>query len=117
MTNDELPKILGIHITAPFTFVSIAIFLVIVVALPLGNLWQTKARKAPKETKIVDTDCPYEYILGIYGKHHFAGLVRKLAPTMEASNPDKFKTILDVMDAVHFCLILIDDVVPSNLQA
>ncbi|KAL8689120.1 MAG: hypothetical protein Q9218_005132 [Villophora microphyllina] len=117
MKTYDFPDTSGLLSTAPATFAFIALFLVIVTALPTGNLWAKAARKEPVNPKDVETDCPYEYILGIYGKHHFDELVKKLAPKLEASNPQKYQTILDIMDAVHLCLILIDDITDnSNLR-
>ncbi|OAA34863.1 prenyl transferase [Metarhizium rileyi] len=55
-------------------------------------------------------DCPYEYLLAIYGRHHFAPFVKAFRPELKAEDPDKYALILDIMDAVHFCLILVDDI-------
>ncbi|KJZ73003.1 hypothetical protein HIM_07575 [Hirsutella minnesotensis 3608] len=63
-----------------------------------------------------DIDCPYEYLLRLYGKHHFRPFVTEFDPTLEAKNPAKFTLILDIMDAVHFALILVDDISDNSNQ-
>ena len=68
-------------------------------------------RKTPKiKVKPIEEDCPYQYVLNIYGRNHFAGFVRKLSPDLEITNPKKWNMVLEIMDALHFCLILVDDV-------
>lgn len=60
--------------------------------------------------------CPYEYLLQIYGKHHFEPFVRWFAPELQQEDPEKHLLILDIMDAVHFCLILVDDISDDSPQ-
>jgi hypothetical protein len=60
--------------------------------------------------------CPYEYLLQIYGKHHFEPFVRWFAPDLQREDPEKHLLILDIMDAVHFCLILVDDISDDSPQ-
>jgi hypothetical protein len=60
--------------------------------------------------------CPYEYLLGIYGRHHFAPFVKSFNPTLQKEDPEKYSLILDIMDAVHFCLILVDDICDNSLK-
>ncbi|KAH8897625.1 prenyl transferase [Thozetella sp. PMI_491] len=55
-------------------------------------------------------DCPYEYLLNIYGRHHFAPFVKAFDGELKNRDPEKYTLILDIMDAVHFCLILVDDI-------
>lgn len=60
--------------------------------------------------------CPYEYLLQIYGKHHFQPFVGFFAPELQREDPEKYLLILDIMDAVHFCLILVDDISDNSHQ-
>nr|BBD84645.1 putative prenyltransferase [Cordana terrestris] len=55
-------------------------------------------------------ECPYEYLLSQYGQHHFGPFVDKLRPSLSMEDPDKYTLVLDIMDAVHFCAILVDDI-------
>jgi geranylgeranyldiphosphate transferase len=61
------------------------------------------------------TSCPYEYIINIYGKNHFAKIVRLLDPTLEHQDPVSFALILEIMDAIHFGAILVDDVADNSM--
>ena len=105
---------LTLPITSVATFASVASLFVVISALHVRRLWQRNIRRASRKPKELRTDCPFEYILNIYGRNHFAALVRKLAPDLEVNDPRKWQMILEIMDGVHFCLILIDDVVPSE---
>lgn len=58
--------------------------------------------------------CPYEYILSLYGKNHFEKLIHCLDPTLEERDPDWFALILEIMDAIHFGAILVDDVTDNS---
>lgn len=69
---------------------------------------------ARKPRPHVSQDCPYEYLLDIYGRHHFAGFVRKLDAQMETRDPTKWQMILEIMDRIHFCLILVDDITDNS---
>lgn len=55
-------------------------------------------------------NCPFEYLIGIYGQHHFEPFVDKLKPSLSIDDPSRYQLILDIMDTVHFCAILIDDI-------
>lgn len=55
-------------------------------------------------------ECPYAYLRQIYGKYHWAPFVNKLSPTLKTDNPAKYKMVLETMDAIHLCLMLVDDV-------
>lgn len=96
---------------------SVAILLVVANNLLLRSAFRAKAQKTPRKPISGSGDCPYEYLLGIYGKHHFAGFVRKLSPSLESINPMKWNMILEIMDGIHFCLILVDDVMPASPMA
>jgi len=59
-------------------------------------------------------ECPYEYILQIYGRCHFKKLVNILDSTLETRDPSLFRLILELMDSVHFGAILVDDVADNS---
>ncbi|KOS19955.1 Geranylgeranyl pyrophosphate synthase [Escovopsis weberi] len=61
-------------------------------------------------------ECPFEYVLNIYGKHHFAPFVKAFQPSLASEDPAKYTLILDIMDAVHFALILVDDISDDSYQ-
>ncbi|KAF7592691.1 hypothetical protein BBP40_012593 [Aspergillus hancockii] len=46
----------------------------------------------------------------IYGKYHWAPFVHKLSPTLKEDDPAKYRMVLETMDAIHLCLMLVDDV-------
>ena len=81
-----------------------------VVLFGLARQQRVKARKPPRKDISNPGDCPYEYLLGVYGRHHFAGFVKKLSPSLESRNLEKWNMVLEIMDGIHFCLILVDDV-------
>jgi geranylgeranyldiphosphate transferase len=55
-------------------------------------------------------ECPYEYIRQIYGKYHWAPFVHKLSPNLREDDYSKYLMVLEIMDAIHLCLMLVDDV-------
>lgn len=61
-------------------------------------------------------DCPYEYLVRVYGRHHFAPFVNAFNPTLRDEDPEKYTLTLDIMDAVHFCLILVDDICDDSYK-
>lgn len=63
-----------------------------------------------------EAGCPYEYLVGIYGRHHFEPFVKGFRPTLKTEDPSKYTLILDIMDAVHFALILVDDISDNSYQ-
>lgn len=94
----------GLSTVVPFVFAFLVVSALLATALP-------KTRKSLRQrVTSVSEDCPYEYILNVYGRNHFAGFVRKLSPLLEAEDPKKWRMVLEIMDGVHFCLILVDDV-------
>lgn len=76
----------------------------------LSKKVQLIGRKNPES--ITSHECPYAYIREIYGKHHWAPFVNKLSPTLRTDDPVKYKTVLETMDTLHLCLMLVDDVGP-----
>ncbi|KYK60563.1 prenyl transferase [Drechmeria coniospora] len=74
-------------------------------------------RRAPDEPRDGDNaDCPYEYLVRIYGRHHFASLVNEFQPALRVEDATKYDLVLDIMDAVHFALILVDDISDNSSQ-
>ncbi|RDH19608.1 terpenoid synthase [Aspergillus niger ATCC 13496] len=61
-------------------------------------------------SRITSLECPYSYIRQIYGKHHWAPFVDKLAPSLKLEDPPKYQLVLEIMDGIHLCLILVDDI-------
>ncbi|MCJ1243268.1 hypothetical protein MMC30_000465 [Trapelia coarctata] len=96
---------------APFALVFIAIS---VVSVTLATSLPKPRKISRKSIRSVPEDCPYEYILNVYGRHHFAGFVRKLSSSLETDNPKKWQMILEIMDGMHFCLILVDDITDNS---
>ncbi|RJE24351.1 geranylgeranyl diphosphate synthase [Aspergillus sclerotialis] len=61
-------------------------------------------------SQITSLECPYSYIRQIYGKHHWAPFVDKLSPNLKTEDPAKYHMVLEIMDGIHLCLILVDDI-------
>ena len=59
---------------------------------------------------ITSHECPYSYIRQIYGHHHWAPFVEKLSPGLRKDDPAKYEIVNEIMDAIHLCLMLVDDV-------
>lgn len=80
--------------------------------------WDKKAhlvgRKNPE--RITTLECPYDYLREIYGKYHWTGFVHKLSPTLQNDDPPKYRMVLEIMDAIHLCLMLVDDVSSRTLS-
>lgn len=87
-------------------------FLVLMDRLP--PLWPTSKKasmigqKQPENVTAIE--CPYSYIRQLYGKHHWAPFVHKLSPRLKKDDPEKYRMVLEIMDAIHLCLMLVDDV-------
>lgn len=58
--------------------------------------------------------CPYEDLVNQYGRHHFQPFVDSLRPSIGRDDPAKYALVLDIMDAVHFCAILVDDIADKS---
>ncbi|ATZ50193.1 Bcpax1 [Botrytis cinerea B05.10] len=58
--------------------------------------------------------CPYEYILDVYGPGHFTKILQILDPGLENNDPKWYQLILEIMDAIHFGAILVDDVADNS---
>lgn len=74
---------------------------------------ETDTTTAAKEVRD-KISCPYNYILSIYGSAHFTKIIRWLDPTLEEKDPSWFALILEIMDAIHFGAILVDDVADGS---
>ncbi|KAF9888703.1 hypothetical protein FE257_008461 [Aspergillus nanangensis] len=60
--------------------------------------------------RITSTECAYQYIRNLYGKYHWAPFVNKLDPALKNRDPAKYKMVLEILDAIHLCLMLVDDI-------
>lgn len=95
---------------------TIGIFPLVVYVLldRMPPLWPTSKKAYLIGQKRPDTvtsfECPYAYIRQVYGKYHWAPFVHKLSPTLKTDDPAKYKMVNEIMDAIHLCLMLVDDV-------
>ncbi|KAL4971623.1 terpenoid synthase [Aspergillus desertorum] len=80
--------------------------------LPLRRWWSQQSRLiGPKQpAKITGLECPYAYLRETYGYHHWAPFICKLSPTLRDEDPKKYDHINEVMDGIHLCLMLVDDI-------
>ncbi|KKK13523.1 hypothetical protein ARAM_006149 [Aspergillus rambellii] len=89
-----------------------AVFYVLIDRLP--PIWPTSKKAlmiGPKHPESrTSIECPYSYIRQLYGKYHWAPFVHKLSPGLKDEEPVKYKMILEIMDAIHLCLMLVDDI-------
>lgn len=80
----------------------------------LPPIWPSSKKAmmiGPKQPQdITSFKCPYSYIRQIYGKYHWAPFIHKVSPGLKDTNPKKYKWILEVMDTIHLCLMMVDDV-------
>lgn len=87
-------------------------FLVLMDRLP--PIWPTSKKASMIGQKQPETvtavECPYTYIRQLYGKYHWAPFVHKLSPCLKNDDPAKYRMVLEIMDAIHLCLMLVDDV-------
>jgi hypothetical protein len=93
--------------------VTIVIFFYVLVDLfPMPRWLSKKAQLIGQRNpeSITSLECPYSYIHQIYGKYYWAPFVHKLSPTLKDNDQIKYKLVLETMDAIHLCLILVDDV-------
>nr|A0A2I6PJ13.1 RecName: Full=Prenyl transferase nodC; AltName: Full=Nodulisporic acid biosynthesis cluster protein C [Hypoxylon pulicicidum]AUM60067.1 geranylgeranyl transferase [Hypoxylon pulicicidum] len=106
---------LGLQCLAAVLFSALFSLGVILVHLP----WRALKSKDPRERilgspkELVPT-CPYEYIRNIYGRHHWAPFVAKLAPNLKESDSDRYTMVLEIMDCIHLCLIMVDDITDDS---
>nr|BAM84046.1 prenyl transferase [Tolypocladium album] len=73
-------------------------------------------KKLSSEKRNQAAGCPYEYLVSIYGRHHFESLVKEFNPLLKQEDPVKYDLVLEIMDAVHFALILVDDISDDSYQ-
>ncbi|RAH74449.1 terpenoid synthase [Aspergillus aculeatinus CBS 121060] len=99
---------------------TIGIFPLVVYVLldRMPPLWPTSKKAYLIGQKRPDTvtsfECPYAYIRQIYGKYHWAPFVHKLSPTLKTDDPAKYKMVNEIMDAIHLCLMLVDDITDNS---
>lgn len=100
-----------------FTFIFVSVALIVSDRVPPP--WTSVKRNAlmgkRHPSNVTSHECPYSYIRQIYGTHHWAPFVQKLSPNLETENPKKYSIVLEIMDAIHLNLMLVDDV--RNLLA
>ena len=80
--------------------------------------WSDTASTIEKVTAVTireEFECPYEYLLRIYGSNHFTNIVNILDPQLKLQDPNLFQLILEIMDAIHFGAILVDDVADNSV--
>lgn len=81
-----------------------------------GTLAPVRAhRDAIPPKPITKSECPYQYILDVYGRYHFQNIVQVLDADLEKRDGTSFELILELMDAIHFGAILVDDVADGSL--
>ncbi|KAL4748886.1 hypothetical protein BDW72DRAFT_179256 [Aspergillus terricola var. indicus] len=85
---------------------------IIVDRLPLRRWFSQKDRLIGTQNpdKITGIECPYAYLRETYGHHHWAPFISKLSPTLESEDPSKYHLVNEIMDAIHLCLMLVDDI-------
>ncbi|CEL05274.1 hypothetical protein ASPCAL06392 [Aspergillus calidoustus] len=80
----------------------------------LPPLWPSSKKAmmiGPKQPQtITSLECPYSYLRQIYGKYHWAPFLHKISPNLKNEDPPKYQWILEVMDVIHLCLMLVDDI-------
>ncbi|RAK97740.1 terpenoid synthase [Aspergillus ibericus CBS 121593] len=84
----------------------------------MAPLWPTSKKafligKKKPET-VTSFECPYAYIRQIYGKYHWEPFVQKLSSRLKDADPAKYKMVLEIMDAIHLCLMLVDDITDNS---
>lgn len=85
-------------------------------AMPKSIQHYGYCKKLSSEQDTQNVECPYEYLVKIYGRHHFEPLVKEFQPLLKQQDPGKYDLILEIMDAVHFALILVDDISDDSYQ-
>lgn len=109
----SLPEMLHWRSGPVFGVVAVCAFLYFLVDyVPIPRWLDKKAQLVgqmnPQEVTAVE--CPYEYLRKIYGKHHWAPFVHKLSPSLRDDDHSKYLMVLEIMDAIHLSLMLVDDV-------
>jgi geranylgeranyldiphosphate transferase len=79
----------------------------------VGQKHHLVGRKSPD--RITRHEYPYDYLREIYGKHHWTAFVHKLSRPLHNDDPGKYHMVLEIMDAIHHCLMLVDDVSARGL--
>jgi hypothetical protein len=75
-----------------------------------NDIWKKKPGGAVAGT----TECPFDYIIELYGKGHFTKIVNTLDPKLELRDGVLYKLILEVMDTIHAGAILVDDIADNS---
>lgn len=109
----NLPEMLRWSAGAVFGVAAVSGFLYFLVDYVPTPRWLDKKAQLvgqmnPQE--VTGVECPYEYLRKIYGKHHWAPFVHKLSPGLRDYDHFKYLMVLEIMDSIHLCLMLVDDV-------
>ncbi|KAL4901495.1 hypothetical protein BDW74DRAFT_187703 [Aspergillus multicolor] len=114
--------LLAASTTSAFMAIAALVFFLCICALsidglPISRWWSEQARMiGPKDpAKTTGTECAYEYIRQAYGHHHWAPFINKLSPTLRETDPAKYQHVNEVMDGIHLCLMLVDDISDASL--
>ncbi|KAF2685265.1 terpenoid synthase [Lentithecium fluviatile CBS 122367] len=75
----------------------------------------TATASTPNSSTTRAISCPYTYLLDIYGPHHFEKIISHLRPGLPKQDPYLHALALEVLDAVHFGAILVDDVTDNSV--
>lgn len=103
-----LYSLLLVLVTSAVSFAAAAFYPLYSRARTTRKTLQTRPRHLVEKCN----DCPYEYILHIYGRNHFHAFIDKLDPSLKFTNPKRRDMVCEIMDVVHFTAILVDDVTP-----
>lgn len=79
--------------------------------------FKNRSSVAPKSSLTPVTrkvDCPYEYLLNLYGKNHFKKIFNFLTPELQTADAELYNLALEVLDTVHFGAILVDDIADES---
>lgn len=75
----------------------------------------TLEQKTPPVQATQTFDCPYEYLLNTYGPNHFKKIINFLNPELQVADTELYDLALEILDAVHFGAILVDDVADDSM--
>ena len=81
-------------------------------------LWPKPVTSGIEKVSVVamrSFDCPYDYLLNIYGSQHFRKIVSFLNPGLQDQDAKLYGLVLEILDAVHFGAILVDDIADNSM--
>lgn len=75
------------------------------------NIMSDSNKKRKKKSRTDEfADSTKKILERVHEKHNFASLVRMLDPTLEGGDPGKWRMIMEIMAAVHFCFMMLNTV-------